>query len=426
MNILRSLLVYFVIAAICPALNATDVYLRLMAHGQRVDVGVAGFVPASPTMDESKYARQIQEILRYDLLFARYFNILDEGPLYTGKDEEIKSWADQGADMLVCGKISINLKNIEVDVQLFDTESRQIIWEKTFTGTTGDWRRLAHEINDELIMRITGERGIAHTRIVFSNNVSGSKELYTIDYDGGNLMRMTDDKSINLLPCWSPDGKEIVYTTYRFGNPDLCGISCNADRRRVISQRQGLNTAASFSPDGNTIALTISRGKTPALYLIKRSGEIIRQLTFGNAAATSPSFAPNSREIAYISDDPGYPQLYIMNIEGGNNRRLPARGYCDSPAWSPRGDRIVFTMRQGRGDNRYDLYVYALAEGTISRLTQNEGDNENPSWSPDGRFIVFSSTRSGRSQLYIAAADGSGARKLGSIPGNSSTPDWSP
>ncbi len=109
-----------------------------------------------------------------------------------------------------------------------------------------------------------------------------------------------------------------------------------------------------------------------------------------------------------------------MGLEGGNVRRLPPRGYCDSPAWSPRGDRIVFSMREGRGG--YDLYVFELATSRITRLTQEEGTNENPSWSPDGRFIVFSSSRSGRNELYIIGADGSGARKLGEIAGNSTMP----
>jgi TolB protein len=113
-----------------------------------------------------------------------------------------------------------------------------------------------------------------------------------------------------------------------------------------------------------------------------------------------------------------------MGLDGANERKLPTDGYCDSPCWSPRGDKIVFSQRQGR-DN-YDIYIYDLATTRVARLTQGQGTNENPVWSPDGRFIVFSSTRSGRKELYIIAADGSGARKLTDQPGNSATPSWSP
>jgi TolB protein len=147
-------------------------------------------------------------------------------------------------------------------------------------------------------------------------------------------------------------------------------------------------------------------------------------MTEGSNIDTSPSFAPNGQEIVFISDRPGHPQLYIMNIDGGNMRRLTTDGPSDSPAWSPRGDKIVFTMRQPRGN--YDLYVYDLPTSKITKITNNQRNNENPTWSPDGRFVVFSSTRSGKNEIYIMAIDGSGTRKLAEIPGNSYTPSWSP
>jgi len=403
---------------------ATDVYLSLSSHGQRGQLGLAGFVPETPTVDESKIGRDIQETLRFDLLFSRYFNLLEDGPFYSGQEEQLKNWSEQGADMLICGKIKVKDRQISLTGQLFDIGSKQVIWQKTYNGDLNEYRHLAHELNDDIILRFTGERGIAHTKIVFVNNHTGHKELYVADYDGTNIRQLTYDNSINVLPTWSPDGREIIYTTYRFGNPDLYAISPTGDKLHPISQRQGLNSAGAFSPDGSKIALTLSRGGAPNLFLLSRTGEIMRQLTNGEDIGTSPSFAPNGQEIVYISDKPGYPQLYIMSLSGGNVRRLSARGYCDSPAWSPRGDKIVFAMREN-GSSYFDICVYDLPTSRIDKLTQDEGNNENPSWSPDGRFIVFSSTRSGRSEMYVIAVDGSGIRKLGSISGSSFMPDWS-
>jgi TolB protein len=81
-------------------------------------------------------------------------------------------------------------------------------------------------------------------------------------------------------------------------------------------------------------------------------------------------------------------------------------------------------MRQQKGN--YDLFVYDLPSSKITRLTNNQRNNENPSWSPDGRFLAFSSTRSGRSEIYVMAIDGSGTRKLAEVPESSYTPAWSP
>ncbi|HBU69550.1 MAG TPA: hypothetical protein DEE98_04105 [Elusimicrobia bacterium] len=400
---------------------ATDIYLSLSAHGSRMEMGAAGFVPQTPTIEESKASREILEVLLSDLLFSRYFNIVEDGPLYTGKDEELKIWAERGANILICGRIRISKGELILTVQALDIGSKQPIWEKVFNGKQQDIRKIAHEANDDIIQRFTGERGIASSQIVFCNNKTGFKEIYICDYDGYNVRQLTFDRSINILPIWS--GTSILFTGYRNDNPDLYSISDSGGKRRVISERQGLNTAAAPSFDGSRIALTLSMGGMPKIYLIAPSGEMIKRLTFGSYSDTSPSFAPNGKEIVYTSDSPGYPQLFIMNVDGGNIRRLPPRGYCDSPAWSPRGDKIVFTMRQGRGD-KYDLFVYDLPSGEITRLTQNEGDNENPSWSADGRFIVYSSSRAGGSGLYIIGADGSGRRALEKMAGRSYMPDW--
>ena len=414
--------VALLILAVCA--NAADVYLGLSAHGQRAEFGFAGLFPVNGTLEESKMCRELGEVVLADMLFSRYFDIAEGGPLFTGKPEDAQEWTNRGSDVLVCGKLALANGVITVTGQLFDLGSRQMIWEKTYSGPQKDYRSLAHVINDEIIKHYTGESGIAHTKIAFVNSATGAKELYVIDYDGYNLQRITSNKSLNLLPKWSPKGNEILFTTYRYGNPDLYAVSPDGANARPVSTSQGLNTAGSYSPDGMKIALTMSRGGQPNLYLIERSGRVIKRLSNGRNIETSPSFAPNGQEIALISDRAGYPQIYIMSTEGGNMRRIPTDGFCDSPAWSPRGDKIVFTMRQGR--EHYDLYVYDLPSASVSRLTQDERNNENPSWSPDGRFIVFSSNRSGRNDLYSIAVDGSGLRKIGDISGPSFTPSWSP
>jgi TolB protein len=112
-----------------------------------------------------------------------------------------------------------------------------------------------------------------------------------------------------------------------------------------------------------------------------------------------------------------------MNANGGNVRRLPTNGYCDSPSWSPRGDKIVFTMRTG--NSNYDIYIYDLRASNVTKLTSGRGNNEDPVWSPDGRFIAFSSTRDGKREIFIMSIDGLSIRKLTEISGNSYTPTWS-
>ena len=61
----------------------------------------------------------------------------------------------------------------------------------------------------------------------------------------------------------------------------------------------------------------------------------------------------------------------------------------------------------------------------VVRLTQDMGDNEDPTWSPDGRYLVFSSTRTGKSDLWLSTADGRYQTKITS-GGGWTQPSWAP
>lgn len=420
---LLSILAVFIFS-VC-AYAQGDVYLSLSATGKRSDIAIESFGSPYKTTEDIKYAQLLKEVVENDLILCRYFNVIVGDPAgNTSFEGRMLFWEKKGASVLITGSVRVKLDQITFDVKLYDVVTNEIIWKHTYRNDAVNYRLLAHEVSDEIVRRFTGENGVARSKIAFINNSTRFKELYLIDYDGHNLRRLTKDNKLNILPKWSPDGEQIIYTSYLYNNPDLFSLNIVKNRRSIVSKYQGLNAAGAFSPDGRRILLTLSRGRYPNLYLISSTGEIIRRMTDGSYIDTSPSFAPNGQEIVFISDRPGYPQLYIMNIDGGNLRRLTTQGFCDSPAWSPRGDKIVFTMRQPKGN--YDLYVYDLPTSKITKLTNNQRNNENPSWSPDGRFVVFASNRSGRSEVYIMAIDGSGTRKLAEIPASSFTPSWSP
>jgi TolB protein len=405
-----------------------DVYLSLSATGKRSGIAVEYFIAADEKDDSVKYAKLLKEIIENDLILSRYFNVIqnafegDEST--TAFKKKLFLWEKRGASVLLTASVSVDSDKLVLETKMFDVVSGEIIWKRNYKNEALNYRYMAHEVSDEIVRKFTGEMGIARSKIVFVNDSTRFKELYIIDYDGYNLHRLTKDSKINILPKWSPNGEQIIYTSYLYNNPDLFVLNLVKNRRSIISKYQGLNAAGSFSPDGKKILLTLSRGRYPNLYLINTSGEILQRITDGSYIDTSPSFAPNGREIVFISDRPGYPQLYIMNVDGGNIRRLTTSGFCDSPSWSPHGDKIVFTMRHPEGN--YDLYVYDLPTANITKLTNNQRNNENPTWSPDGRFVTFCSNKSDKGEIYVMAIDGSGIRKLTEIPGTSYSPSWSP
>lgn len=423
-KIFKIILIFFICAIAVNSYAKDNLYLSLSAKSVRASIGLSDFVPTNATTEEMELSKNIKKVLESDLLLSRHFNVaVAENTSYKfDLESQFEYWIPKNISVLLVGTISIEEENISLEVKLYDAESREIIWEDIYHEKIIDYRYLAHKINDEIVRRFTGEEGIACTKIVFSNDSTKFKEIYIVDYDGYNLKRLTKDNRLNILPKWIPDSAQIMYTSYLYNNPDLFVIDILKNKRRALSTIQGLNSPAAFSPDRRELAATLSRGVYPNLYILSKKGAVLRRLTEGKHIDTSPAYSPNGKELAFISDRAGYPQLYIMDLDGANLRRISTKGNCDSPIWSPQGDKIAFTMKY---DDNFDIFLYNIPRKRVIRLTEGKGNNENPSWSPDGRFIVFSSTRSGKSEIYIMGMDGTETRKLVDMSGSSFTPSWS-
>jgi len=404
---------------------ATDVYLGLQAYGangKMLGVGLAPFT--SPNDSESaNLAKSLRSVMREDLLFEHLFDIV-EGGQAPGDKLDSTGWGGLGAQVVISGIVKPNGDQVTVECRIYDVSTGKILFGKEGTGPKSNARRLAHLLSDQMTYQLSGQPGVAHTKIVFVNDHGHHKEIYVMDYDGANVQQLTYNHSIDLLPKYSPDGKMIVFNSYKAGNPDAYLMDASGRNVRELSTRQGLNTAPAWSPDGSQICLTLSRGGDPELYLLNRLGGIVRRLTYSPGVDTSPAFSPNGQQVAFVSDRAGNPELYVMDATGGNVQRLTYGQYVDAPAWSPRGDLIAYERQRSQG--RYDLYLIEPS-GHNSRVVSEAGSrNENPSWSPDGRFLAFSSDRDGRNKICVMLADGSNPHCLSDLPGESTTPSWGP
>lgn len=414
MNSIIVKLISIIVFFNCFAFGATDVYLKLNAFGPQLNVVLC---PPLASPEDNQFARQVYSILYYDLNFSRLFNLIESTITYRGL-LDVVNWQNKNFDVLLVPEVAQNT----VGATIIDIGSQQIIAEiNQPLFRPGNWRRNIHQLSNALIKKLTGADGIATSQIVFTNDSTGSKEIYLVDYDGKNLRRLTNNGSINILPRYWPKKQRILFTTYRYGNPDLYSIKLDGTDFRPFSTRQGLNSAVAVDRSGENILLTISRGQYPNIYLLDASGNIKQQLTSGPQVDTSPFFAPNGREFVFISDRWGNPSLYIMDVTASNLRRLPVSGYCDSPCWSENGRFIAFSNRPAK-NNFFNIAVYDLLKNKFFTLT-SDGNNANPSFSPDSRFLVFSSNRSGRWQLYILELGGGNPICL-DIPGNSYCPYW--
>lgn len=406
----------------CPApapCEDAEVYITTKKAFERISVVVPDFIKENSFVDKENRDVKMADILSEDLAFSGFFDARRMGEI----KGDVRDLSSLGVSYAVQGGYSTDGREISLSVRVLDTASGRVIFKGAYPEALRVMRQKVHHMADDVIFRLSGEKGVCRTKVAFADDMTGNNELYISDYDGHNVFRLTRDESTCLLPAWSPSGGYITFTSYRRVNPDLWWVSSNGKSRGILSFHDGLNTAASWSPDGKRIAVSLSKDGNSEIYSMDRDGSNLKRLTFNRGIDTSPSWSPNGREIVFNSDRSGSPQIYIMDSEGGNVRRLSYMGgYCASPAWSPTGDRIAYVSRE---NNLFNIYLMDVTGGNVVRLTYNQGHNENPSWSPDGRHIVFSSTRGGGKALYTMDYDGSNVRRL-ALPGNAQTPSWSP
>jgi TolB protein len=374
-------------------------------------------------------APTIAGIIRQDLDYSDRFKMASAAGARAGEPINLPLWKERGSDWVLDGTVNPRAGGLSLRLVLHDAIYGQQKGDQVFNlPPVGDpsFRLAVHAVSDEVVRWITGEPGMAASRIAYVLQGRGSKEIYLVDSDGENVQRVTSDGSTALSPAWAPDGSRIAYTSFRTGTPVLFERDLRTGRDRVLSDREGLNITPAYAPDGRLMAFgTTVAGNTEVATLNRAENCCLQQQTRGRRFdSLSPSFSPDGRRIAFVSNRLGEPHVYVMEL-GGEPRVISdyaygSRGYNTSPDWSPRGSQVAYHSRV-RGVHQ--IMLADLDKGT-RRLLTNEGSNEDPSWAPDGRHVVFASTDRNGGGLFVLDTASGRVRPL-LRGGGFGLPDWS-
>jgi TolB protein len=165
------------------------------------------------------------------------------------------------------------------------------------------------------------------------------------------------------------------------------------------------------------------------LRIVDSDGAATRAITTGKGAL-SPAWSPTGQSVVFTVLGNTGTQVQELDVRTGYTRRISQirAGLNITPVYQPGGNAILYSQGGGYGT---DLVLAGLDSTKPKKLTIGRGsDNTSPSYSPDGRQIAFISGKSGSPQVYIMDADGSNVQLLTPYkPGVRSyraSPDWSP
>ena len=290
-----------------------------------------------------------------------------------------------------------------------------------------------------------GSSGGSEDRIVFLAAPDGRPDLYVMNPDGSETLRITNSSEMERRAVWSPDGRKIAFTAeYSGDSSDIFVVNADGSGLTRLTAIARRDDDVSWSPDGSRIAFSsqrdgvvdsISGGVSTEIYVMNADGSGVTRLTDNSEADYNPAWSPDGKRIAFKH---ARRTLTVMNADGSgcgpyiqqgqsvlepgmvprrkadtvHRRRLAQAGDLRCGRRRLRGNAAHRQRRSRRTTpvgRRTESASCSVPRGTempkssvmnadgsdVRKLTDNSVGDTRPTWSPDGRRIAFTSVRDG-------------------------------
>lgn len=264
-------------------------------------------------------------------------------------------------------------------------------------------------------------------QIAYFAEADGNPDIYTVRADGSEPRRLTDHRSEDSYPSFSPDGSRILFESNRSGNFEIYVMQADGSDPEQLTRHEADDLSAAWSPDGASIVFVSFRdGDTSEIYRINLDGSELTRLTDNAFDDEAPHPSPDGRFILTESGaERARRQVYIMGADGSDHRPLTdLEAYCGYPTWSPDMATITFDS-----DLEGDSGIFAIdADGSNLRRLGAGKAASFANWSPDGQSILVSGFIDGqdRVDLYVMDPDGDNWRAVVQTDVNEVAPSWNP
>jgi len=270
-------------------------------------------------------------------------------------------------------------------------------------------------------------------KIVFgSARNSGNHEIYVMDQNGSNQIRLTNNLAYDDQPKWSPDGTRIAFISDRDGNFEIYSMNDDGTDQQRLTNNPAADGFPAWSPDGTKIAFVSGDLRDPStfeVYVMNANGSNRTRLTNDALVDGVPAWSPDGSKIVFMSGassvfSPNSFEIFVMDANGSNRTRLTNNSVVDGqPSYSPDGTKILFASGDAMNPNGIEIFTMNANGSNRTQLTTNAVTDGFPAWSPDGTRIIFASGSVANEttvELSVMNSDGSNQTKLT----NNSALDW--
>ncbi len=259
---------------------------------------------------------------------------------------------------------------------------------------------------------------------------------------GGGAAQQLTAASYDYQPDWSPDGRWVIYSSYRNDALELWVLELATGNSKPLLANGAVNVEPRFSPDGQRIVFVstlynkrlhiftadFAEGKLEHVTLLtgEHRSELPRYYYSAYDHEINPVWSRDGRDIIYVSN-----RNHIYGTGGFWRTASRAAANTDGAAgsahefhyeetnWkarpdvSPDGSRLVFSSYLGR--SWHNLWVMPSTGGDAFPIAYGDWDQTYPRWSPDGTRVAFIANRSGNTEIAIERVPGGVAQTLATL-----------
>lgn len=430
--------------------NESALFVELSTKQQMLPLFAARFADDNSGYPP-EYIASIEKILEFDLTHSGYFQMLshtsDRDYLAgsTGLHDRMK-WKALNALYVVKGCVYPQKFSMSV---LLVTENQLKKVEIPLTGILNQDRKQLHQLSDSIVQMITGNPGIASSRILYTHKYRNKNlnqwvsEVWESDYDGFNNRKIIGQEcGYCVTPIYIPpksgyQSSAYFYVSYKNGQPKIYLGSLSGGQGWRLANLRGNQLMPAISRQRDKIAFINDITGNPDLFLQDFSAEQgpigkPRQIfTTHQATQGSPTFSPDGQHIAFVSNKDGSPRIYVMAIPSPETKlkdikaRLITHTNRESsaPSWSPDGKKLAYCARNPNGTRQ--IWIYDFDRDEEWQLTQGPENKENPSWAPNSLHLVYNTTGNQGADLFIINLNNSNPIKIyNPLPGERRFPAW--
>lgn len=277
----------------------------------------------------------------------------------------------------------------------------------------------------------SGSKESTQPDIVYEASSDSGTNIYRVDPNTGLSTQLTSG-SRNTNPGWSPDKEKIVFVSDRDGQVDLYTMDADGGNPLRLTNTPAREIAPKFSPDGTRIAYAEDDGEEWSLWVMSVDGTNAGKVAGPYRFVEFPSWRPDTNEIFYsaIETGGGAADVFLVDLDTSEISIVistPAADVC--PHFSHDGKWLTYATDAGDAGEidvfRHDLETSSTDGSGDTRLTDTPGTDDYANYSPNDSQLVYVTRRDGGSELYLMNADGTEQRPLTQTPAlRENVPDW--